>query len=62
MKKADASGATFAVIIGDDEAAVGEVALKPLRADEAPANKQKRVKVDDLADEIMRCLFDWEES
>jgi hypothetical protein len=32
MKKADASGAGFAVIIGDDEAGAGEVTLKPLRA------------------------------
>jgi histidyl-tRNA synthetase len=31
MKKADASAARFAVIIGDDEAASGVVALKPLR-------------------------------
>jgi histidyl-tRNA synthetase len=32
MKKADASGARFALIIGDDEAASGTVAVKPLRA------------------------------
>jgi histidyl-tRNA synthetase len=31
MKKADASGARFAVIIGDDEAAAGAVGVKPLR-------------------------------
>jgi histidyl-tRNA synthetase len=31
MKKADASGARFAAIIGDDEAARQQVALKPLR-------------------------------
>jgi len=31
MKKADASGALYAVIIGDDEAASGEISLKPLR-------------------------------
>lgn len=31
MKKADASGARFAVIIGDDEAATGQLTLKPLR-------------------------------
>ncbi|MBS4096668.1 MAG: histidine--tRNA ligase [Sulfuricella sp.] len=31
MKKADASGARYALIIGDDEAAAGEVTLKPLR-------------------------------
>ena len=31
MKRADASGARFAVIIGDDEAAADRIALKPLR-------------------------------
>ena len=31
MKKADASGARYAVIIGDDEATAGEVSIKPLR-------------------------------
>ena len=46
MKKADGSGAAFAVIIGDEEAAAGELSIKPLRsaaeqvrvaAEEAPA-------------------------
>ena len=31
MKKADASGARFAVIIGDNEAAAGMLTVKPLR-------------------------------
>ncbi len=31
MKKADASGAAFALIIGDDEVAAGNVSVKPLR-------------------------------
>ena len=31
MKRADASGAQFALVIGDDEAAAGTVAVKPLR-------------------------------
>jgi histidyl-tRNA synthetase len=31
MKKADASGARFAVIIGDDEAIAGQISIKPLR-------------------------------
>jgi histidyl-tRNA synthetase len=31
MRKADASGARFAVIIGDDEAQAGEISIKPLR-------------------------------
>lgn len=61
MKKADASGATFAVIIGDDEASVGEVTLKSLRAGEGVRNEQKRVGVDDVADEIMDSFLDLEE-
>ena len=39
MKKADASLARFAAIIGDDEAAAGEVAIKPLRGE----GEQRRV-------------------
>ena len=34
MKKADSSGANFAVVIGDDEAAANQVTLKPLRGGE----------------------------
>ena len=33
MKKADASGARFAVILGDTEVHAGQVSLKPLRSD-----------------------------
>jgi histidyl-tRNA synthetase len=65
MKKADASGAAFAVIIGDDEANAGEVTLKPLRTDGEMQNErsseQKRVSVDSVADEIMNSFMDWEE-
>ena len=62
MKKADTSGATFAVIIGDDEANAGEVTLKPLRANGEHANEQKRISVDKIADEIMNSFLDWEEA
>ncbi len=41
MKKADTSGARFAVIVGDDEAGAGVVSVKPLRE----AGEQKRVSV-----------------
>ena len=41
MKKADASRARFALIIGDDEAAVQQVTLKPLRG----SSEQTRVDV-----------------
>lgn len=65
MRKADASGAAFAVIIGDDEANAGEVTLKPLRADgdvqDERSGEQKRVSVDSVADEIMNSFMDWEE-
>ncbi|MEI7968288.1 MAG: histidine--tRNA ligase [Betaproteobacteria bacterium] len=45
MKRADASGARFAIIIGDDEAALGSVTLKPLR-DQC---EQVRVALEDVA-------------
>jgi len=34
MKKADASAARYAVIIGEDEVAAGRITLKPLRGGE----------------------------
>jgi histidyl-tRNA synthetase len=43
MKKADASGARYAVIIGDNEAAAGQLTLKPLRQ----ALEQKTVALQD---------------
>jgi len=62
MKKADASGAMFAVIIGDDEASAGEVTLKPLRAEGDERNEQKRISVDRVADEIMNAFFDGDDA
>ncbi|MDR3220440.1 MAG: histidine--tRNA ligase [Candidatus Accumulibacter sp.] len=62
MKKADASGAAFAVIIGDDEASAGEVTLKALRAEGERRNEQKRVGVDRIADEIMSVFFDGDDA
>ena len=44
MKKADASGARFALIIGEDELAASEVSLRDLRE----TGEQQRVKFDDL--------------
>lgn len=41
MKKADSSQARFAIIIGDDEAASGEVSVKPLRG----GGEQSRMSV-----------------
>lgn len=48
MKRADGSGAPLAVIIGDDEARAGEVALKFLREE----RDQLRVASDDAAEHI----------
>ncbi len=45
MKRADKSGAQFAIIIGDDERDNGEVAVKPLRDN----GDQVKVKVEELA-------------
>ena len=45
MKKADRSGARFAAILGDDEAAVDELSLKPL----LQAGEQKRCKLVEVA-------------
>ena len=58
MKKADGSGATFAVIIGDDEASTGEAQLKALREE---GTAQLKLKVDDLADAIIGQLIDSDE-
>ncbi len=45
MKKADASGAAFALIIGDDEVAAGNVSVKPLRG----GGEQIAVAVNEVA-------------
>ncbi len=58
MKKADTSGAPFAVVIGDDEAAGGEAQLKFLRQE---GGGQTKMKVDDLAEAIIGQMFDSED-
>jgi histidyl-tRNA synthetase len=45
MRKADASGARYALIVGEDELKLDEVTVKPLRADRA----QFRVRREELA-------------
>ncbi|MGH8865372.1 MAG: His/Gly/Thr/Pro-type tRNA ligase C-terminal domain-containing protein, partial [Burkholderiales bacterium] len=45
IKRADTSGARFAVIVGDDEAARQMVALKPLRE----PGEQAQVNADEAA-------------
>ncbi|CAN5202372.1 histidine--tRNA ligase [soil metagenome] len=63
MKRADASGATFAVIIGEDELRAGDVTLKTLRdphADpEAGARSggaQQRVPIAELSDRLVEAF------
>jgi histidyl-tRNA synthetase len=58
MKKADGSGAVFAVVIGDDEAVVDEVQLKPLRSEGAV---QQRLKAENLAEAIIDQMIDSDE-
>lgn len=50
MKKADVSGARFAVIIGDDEVQAGEISIKPLRE----AAEQVRVGMAEAVDLLKR--------
>jgi histidyl-tRNA synthetase len=53
MRKADASGAHVAVIIGDDEARSREASVKALRAERA----QIRVALDGLPDSLSQLLY-----
>ena len=53
MKKADASGALLALIIGEDEARADEVGLKPLRA----SGGQQRVAMAQLAEAVAGILL-----
>jgi histidyl-tRNA synthetase len=48
FKKADKSGAAFAIIIGDDEAQRGEVALKSLRIEQEQTNLNHSTLLDYL--------------
>ena len=59
MKKADASGAEFAVIIGDTEAANGTVSVKRLRdrGEDARFAHQETLPADDACDTIFSELL-----
>ena len=48
MKKADASGARYAVILGEDEVAAGKITLKPLRG----AGEQRSVSLNEAIEQI----------
>jgi histidyl-tRNA synthetase len=56
MKRADASGAAVALIVGDDEARDREVSVKPLRE----TRVQFRVKFDAVADAIAELIYEGE--
>ncbi|MBC7413414.1 MAG: histidine--tRNA ligase [Herminiimonas sp.] len=55
MKRADSSGAAFAVILGEDEAAQGTVTVKPLRgeADAAKGSSQTTIPFETLSDYLV---------
>ena len=53
MKKADGSGATLALVIGDDEAAADEVGIKPLRG----GGQQCRTPFSALAETVADTLY-----
>jgi histidyl-tRNA synthetase len=56
MKKADGSGATFAVIIGEDEAAANMVTVKSMRSEDFENNQTSvpfDTAVDYLVDQIV---------
>ncbi|QDZ28174.1 histidine--tRNA ligase [Noviherbaspirillum sp. UKPF54] len=52
MKRADASGADFAVIIGDDEVANGSATVKTMRGENAD-NNQTTVAFEEVADYVV---------
>jgi len=53
LKKADASGAPYALVIGDDEAVSNEIGVKPLR----DAGEQRRVPFAALAETMADMLY-----
>jgi histidyl-tRNA synthetase len=53
MKKADASGAALALVIGENEAAADEVGIKPLRG----GNEQHRVSFQALPEAVANALY-----
>jgi histidyl-tRNA synthetase len=54
FKKADASGAAFALIFGDEEVAQGQVAVKPLRDAAAQQYTRSFTSVSDWARELLQ--------
>jgi histidyl-tRNA synthetase len=52
MKRADASGAAFAIILGDDEVAKGAATVKALRSDDLE-NNQSQVAFENIVDYLV---------
>lgn len=53
MKRADASGAAFAVILGEDEVASHTASVKTLRGAEGESSQQRSVEFDKVADYLV---------
>jgi histidyl-tRNA synthetase len=63
MKKADASGAAFAVILGDDEVASNEATVKALAGERREGgSNQQRVALDDLTTMLIDALVGEEQA
>ncbi len=64
MKRADASGAAFAVILGDDEVAANEATVRPLARDpgDRSGTVQQRVALDDLTVMLVDALVGEDDS
>ena len=56
MKRADKSGAEYAIILGDNELSEGIVTIKPLRNQ----GEQRQVSRDDLVEQLTKTAFDGE--
>ncbi|KMZ13121.1 Histidyl-tRNA synthetase [Candidatus Burkholderia humilis] len=61
MKKADASGAAFAVVLGENELAQGMIGVKPLRRSagepsDASKNEQVNVPAEDLTEYLINAM------
>ncbi len=52
FKKADKSGAEYAIIIGEDEVSKGEISLKPLRTDQQQRNMSQNEAIQLLIESI----------
>ena len=54
LKRADASGALYALVIGSDEAAAGKVGLKALREGIAGYGEQKTLTIEEALEFVSK--------